>query len=125
MGENAGAVDMVAVSTLTVGGGFSGEGTLNATGTLTAEATVTRPSKLQLAAPGLDVSHGVVVLLADLTDEPDAACVIEVQDLDGELLVSGVGKTPADAVSLVFEHMLPPTSSEYLPPDEGMPDHDS
>jgi hypothetical protein len=105
---------------------LTGGASVQATVQITTEGEV-RPgaSKVQLTGIGVDVTHGVTVLIGDLTDEPDAACLIELRDLDGNVLVQGVGQTAADAVASIFEHMLPPTSGEYLPPDEGMPGHDT
>ncbi len=114
------AVAMVATATLSVGGPNAGAMALSGTGTLAATGEVSTPaSKLTLL--GLPVTHALVVLYADLSDDPDAACVIEVQTASGEPLVSGVGETAADALASLFEHMLPPSSSEYLDPDDGMP----
>lgn len=119
--DSVGAVDMVATATLSVGGpNAAGAAALSAIATLTATGEVSTPaSKVTLL--GLPVTHELVVLYADLSDDPDAACVIEVQTASGELLVSGVGETAADALASLFEHMLPPSSSEYLDPDDGMP----
>lgn len=120
--ESVGAVDMVATSTLSVGGPVAGAGAaaLSGSGTLTASGEVGAPaSKLSLL--GLPVTHELVVVFADLADEPDAPCVIEVQTAAGELLVSGIGDTAADALAALFEHMLPPSSSEYIDPSDDMP----
>ena len=64
------------------------------------------------------------MLIADLEDAPESPCVAQVQDLDGNVLVMGLGESAADAVAQLFEHILPPNSGEYLPPDDGMPGHD-
>ena len=111
------------------GAGVAGHGsiTLSASANLAGLVDITadgyvETAKPQLVVPGLDLSYGVRVLYADLTDEQDGACVIEVQDMDGNRIVSGVGESAGAALASVFEYMLPPTSDEYLPPDDGMPD---
>lgn len=113
------------------GAGAAGHGsiTLSASANLAGLVDITadgyvETAKPQLVVPGLDLSYGVRVLYADLTDEQDGACVIEVQDMHGNRIVSGVGESTGAALASVFEYMLPPTSEEYLPPDDGMPDHD-
>lgn len=73
---------------------------------------------------GLNVSHGVVVAWSNLDGQEDGPCVITLATVSRQTIVTGVGETPGDALSQDFEHMLPPTSSEYLEPDEGLPDHD-
>lgn len=99
--------------------------TIGGTATVTAEGVVgSRPPRLRVTSMGLDITHGVTVYVADLEDRPDSPCVIEVRNLDGALLVTGAGETAADAIASMFEHMLPPDSSEYLPPEDSMPSHD-
>ena len=85
---------------------------------LAVTATIIANSEVTTAAPrltllGLDVSHEIVVKFADLQPEPDSPCIIEIQDSEGRLLAMGAGETPADALSVMFEQMLPPTSSEH------------
>ena len=96
---------------------------VNAVVEITADGVV-EPAKPRLVCPGLDLSYGVRVLYAELTDEEDGACLIEVQDMDGNLIVSGVGESTGDALATVFHHMLPSSSEDYLEPDDGMPEHD-
>ena len=88
---------------------------------LTAEAKVV-PGRLTLL--GLPATHELVVVYADLVDEPDPPCIIEIQSPDGKLLAMGAGKNPADALSVLFERTLPPSSSERHDPaeDEPLPD---
>ena len=107
-------------STLSAGGPTAGVVTLSAKASLGATSEVSTPAG-KLTLLGLPVTHELFVLFADLSDDPDAACVIEVQTSAGELLVSGVGETAADALASLFEHMLPPSSSEYIDPNDGMP----
>lgn len=94
---------------------------LTAESALTAEAEVF-PGRLTLL--GLPATHELVVIFADLIDEPDPPCIIEIQSPDGTLLAMGAGKNPADALSVLFERMLPPSSSERYDPaeDESLPD---
>jgi hypothetical protein len=94
---------------------------LTAESVLTAEAEVL-PGRLTLL--GLPATHELVVVFADLIDEPDPPCIIEIQSPDGRLLTMGAGKNPADALSVLFERMLPPSSSERHDPveDEPLPD---
>ncbi len=118
--DSVAAVDLVATSTLSAGGPTAGVVALSAKGILGATGEVSTPAG-KLTLLGLPVTHQLIVLFADLSDDPDAACVIEVQTSAGELLVSGVGETAADALASLFEHMLPPSSSEYIDPNDGMP----
>jgi hypothetical protein len=91
---------------------------LIADSTLAAQAEVL-PRRLTLL--GLPVTHELVILYADLLDQPDPSCIIEIQTRDGELLASGAGLTPADALSVLFERMLPPSSSERHDPADDEP----
>lgn len=92
---------------------------VSATATIDSSAKVLPRTTSRLTLLGLEVSHEVTITYADLQPDPDAACVIEVLSATGDLLVSGIGDTPADALAQVFEHMLPPSSSEYIDPDDG------
>jgi hypothetical protein len=96
---------------------LSGSGTLSAgglavTATITAEAGVIPAAKLSLH--GLPVTHEIVVVYSDLSDQPDPACIIEVQTREGGFLAMGAGLSPADALSNMFERMLPDSSSEAI-----------
>ena len=82
------------------------------------QATFSPPSR---ASSVYDMPNRATTTVDPGSDDPDAACVIEVQTSAGELLVSGVGETAADALASLFEHMLPPSSSEYIDPNDGMP----
>jgi hypothetical protein len=87
---------------------LSGSGTLSAgglavTATITAEAGVIPAAKISLH--GLPVTHEIVVVYSDLSDQPDPACIIEVQTREGELLAMGSGLSPADALLLVRAHV--------------------
>lgn len=72
------------------------------------------PSRLTLL--GLPATHELRILYADLLDESDPPCIIEIQSVDGETLAMGAGMTPADALSVLFERMLPHSSSERHDP---------
>jgi hypothetical protein len=63
---------------------------------------------------GLPVTHEIVVVYSDLSDQPDPACIIEVQSPTGELLAMGGGPTPADALLAMLERMLPDSSSQAI-----------
>lgn len=67
-----------------------------------------------LSLVGLPVTHEIFVRYADLQVDIDAPCVIEVCSMGGEVLAHGGGLTPADALSAMFEQMLPPTSTEFI-----------
>lgn len=117
--QDAPGVGAGGFGSITLSGGANLAGLVD----ITADGHV-EAAKPRLVCPGLDLSYGVRVLYAELTDEQDGACVIEVQDMEGNLIVSGVGQSTGDALAMVFNHMLPPSSGEYLPPDDGMPEHD-
>jgi hypothetical protein len=76
------------------------------------------PSDTKLTLAGLPVDHQIVVSYVELADEPNPPCMIEVSTPSGEHLASGIGKTPGDALSYMFERMLPPSSDEYVGPGE-------
>lgn len=73
---------------------------------------------MSLAFAGLEVTHEIAVRYVDLGEPPDPACLIEIVSPDGIVLASGGGSTPADALSVMFERMLPPSSSEAHDPDD-------
>jgi hypothetical protein len=89
-----------------------GEAHLAAAATLTASGEVLPKTKLTLL--GLPVTHEIVLKFADLLPEPDPPCIIEIQSPEGDLLNMGAGLTPADALSSLFEQMLPESSSERI-----------
>jgi hypothetical protein len=81
------------------------------------------PARLTLA--GLDATHEIIVRYYELLPDDDSPCIIEIVDgTNGEILATGGGATPADALSVMFERMLPPSSSEYLSDadEEPLPD---
>jgi hypothetical protein len=83
------------------------------------EVVPSRPlGSSMLSIVGLPVTTEYVIRYADLQPEPDAPCIFEICTLDGQLLSSGAGLTPADALSVMFEQMLPPSSSERVDPDD-------
>lgn len=76
---------------------------------------------LSLAFVGLPVTHEIRVLYRDLSNEVDPYCIIEVTTASGSVLAAGGGATPADALSVMFERMLPPSSTEAYKPGDDEP----
>ena len=125
IGVTIGAPVAMASSSSLMGNGATrlADAQLTGVGTVAAEVEVTRAPK-KLTILGLPVTHVIEVRYADLQPEVDAPCLVEIRNENGEVLAFGGGITPADALSVMFEQMLPPTSSEYvdLADDEPLPD---
>ncbi len=96
-------------------------GSVDVDGSVEARPQSRPASPLGLAFVGLPVTHEIVVKYRDLGEPPDPVCLIEISTREGTVLASGGGVTPADALSVMFERMLPPTSSEAHDPDDDPP----
>lgn len=103
--------------------GAFGVGTLELKGGVSLGTATTDgpPARVRLSAlDGVQLTRELTVRMVPLADRPDAPCMIEVCDADGQVLVTAIGDTPMQALLRTFRNMVPPSSRNYEPPPEDL-----